>query len=451
MIVIHYKINVHCSGKTDASLDNSNHIDRSGIVEINKHGRVICSEAIRDSICNCGMLLMILQDSGIWTLSTTSKIRENGLIPSIPAYVGHEDDIQHPYDGVDGMGWSDANVEGMEGVNANVGVEGVQATTDLHKGDEGTDSDDEDSALNCRFSDSDDEDGDEGYFDNVGAEAPTGLTEQSEEVEQGQDANVANEQGQEAEHRVEGEEGVNTEQIVEPEQVVEENARKRKSNTGEASGSAKRKQGRPRKNRVEHNEVSSDPRASDFADQRESENDSLHFSADEDEELESGPDSADDEAQNQSPNARVARSASKNAQGSNSSQTVAATNPVATQMSNTNHNGKGKAVANSEGGCSKGRATQNGKGNAAQGAKGKAASVPHGAKGKATSVQQGAKAKVTTLPQSAKGKAAATLSTKTATRSTPKTAATSAPKTAATSAPVKSVFREKIPVRRPWK
>ncbi|KAK7275538.1 hypothetical protein RIF29_16657 [Crotalaria pallida] len=216
------------------------------------------------------------------------------VIPSIPAYVGHEDDIQHPYDGVDGMGWSDANVEGMEGVNANVGVEGVQATTDLHKGDEGTDSDDEDSALNCRFSDSDDEDGDEGYFDN------------------GQDANVANEQGQEAEHRVEGEEGVNTEQIVEPEQVVEENARKRKSNTGEASGSAKRKRGRPRKNRVEHNEVSSDPRASDFAEQRESENDSLHFSADEgdhaptklhglsdeditDEELESGPDSADDE------------------------------------------------------------------------------------------------------------------------------------------------------------
>ncbi|KAK7244407.1 hypothetical protein RIF29_39228 [Crotalaria pallida] len=217
-----------------------------------------------------GEMVKLARRNGLVQMYVTHQISQLEVIPSIPAYVGHEDDIQHPYDGVDGMGWSDANVEGMEGVNANVGVEGVQATADLHKGDEGTDSDDEDSALNCRFSDSDDEDGDEGYFDNVGAEAPTGLTEQSQEVEQGQDANVANEQGQEAEHRVEREEGVNTEQNVEPEQVVEENAKKRKSNTGEASGSAKRKRGRPRKNRVEHNEVSSDPRASDFAEQRES-------------------------------------------------------------------------------------------------------------------------------------------------------------------------------------
>ncbi|KAK7274525.1 hypothetical protein RIF29_15618 [Crotalaria pallida] len=223
--------------------------------------------------------------------------------------VGHEDDIEHPYNEVDGMGWCDANLEGMRGVNNADGVQGVKGAPDLEEHVE-VSSDSEDSALNFRFNDSDDEEGDEGYFEIHGVDT---------------------------EKRVEAEQNVESKKGVE----IEENGKKRKNTIGEASSSAKRKRGRPRKNRAVHNKVSHDPRTFNFDEQRELENDSIHLVL------------------------------MKNAKG------------------------KATTVSVSHGGCLKGKASQNAKGkvvasfdggNASHDAKGKAITIPHDTKGKANNV-----------------------------------------------------------------
>ncbi|KAK7259857.1 hypothetical protein RIF29_25472 [Crotalaria pallida] len=399
--------------------------------------------------------------------------------------VGHEDDVEHPYEGVDGMGLCDANaevlntmndthVEVMEDVNdANVsGVQEVNGAANLEEGNQNANeveevekgveniqegSEGEDSALNFRFNDSDDEEGDEGYFDNVGVAAPTGetLAGDSEHID-----DVVTAQNAEVENRVETEQRpeADTEQRAEPDteervqadseqRVVNEGkGKKRKKTTAEGSGSEKKKRGRPRKNRVVHNELSIDPSHSDFDKSRESDNDSFNFSGGEgdhppplfhglsdeeisDEELDSGPGSDEDEA----------------------------SNPTQTQMSNNNHSVKGRAATTSasHGGSAKGKSTNltqtdNVKSKAvtqkaSQGQSGKAAlsrKDAHVAKDKGKAIQEG------DVSQQPKGKA-----TEKFTR--PKTVCTRSDTKGATtttqSAQVQSNNRQKLTIIRPWK
>ncbi|KAK7250945.1 hypothetical protein RIF29_33739 [Crotalaria pallida] len=209
-------------------------------------------------------------------------VSQPDVIHELPSCtVGHEDDVQHPYDGIDGMGWCDANVEGMEVVNdgnvgeaeevngTTAGVEEVKGTAaeeevkgtigveegnqngnedeEVEKGEDDMEGNEyEDSAMKHKFDDSDDEEGDEGYFDDVGVAASIGdiLGDDIEEMENAQVENE-NEHNAEVENRVQNEDNGENGQRVEDGQRVEaekngENGKKRKTITegeGEGSGS----------------------------------------------------------------------------------------------------------------------------------------------------------------------------------------------------------------------
>ncbi|KAK7268062.1 hypothetical protein RIF29_20747 [Crotalaria pallida] len=345
------------------------------------------------------------------------------------------------------------------------GNQNAKQDEEVEKGEEHIEagSEDKDSALNLRFSDYDDEEGDEGYFDEIGvATTQIGETLPGEELD-----------------HIDG---------VEAE--------------------ANKKRGRPRKIRVVHNEHSIDPRSSNFDEVRDSDNDSLHFSAGEGdqpppffhglsneeisgEELDSpygklslvesqGQNQSQThnfQAQNQSQGsiARITRSAKrKGTEGGNANSAAMATNRSQTQMSNNKgkaatvsasqakaatisssqatiptktHTVKRKAgsISASQGGFTMGKATQSGK-------------AAHDANSKGKATQKGK------ASQQAKGKAIAKSPAKTATRDAAKSplkivstrATTKVAASSAHSAPIQSAqdhpfLRQKLTIRRPWK